>query len=141
MRRADDASRLSIDGIISEMLAEGARAPVVNRESGSAPWLSRAIDYIHDNFATTLNLNDVAKIAGVHPAHLSRVFRQRMHCTVGEYLRRLRFEFACHRILVTPKPLCDIAYEAGFADQSHFHRLFRRHMGITPFAYRRIHRR
>jgi AraC family transcriptional regulator len=140
MQQIDDASRLSIDGIVSEMLAEGARAPVVTQKSSSAPWLSRAIDYIHDNFATTPSLDDVAMIAGVHPAHLSRVFRQRMHCTVGEYLRRLRFEFACNRILSTEQPLCDVAHEAGFADQSHFHRLFRRHMGITPFAYRRIYR-
>jgi AraC family transcriptional regulator len=139
MQQTDDASRLSIDGIISEMLAEGSRAKVLDEKRGLAPWLSRAIDYIHDNFATTLNLDDVAAIAGVHSAHLSRVFRQRMHCTVGEYVRRLRFEFACNKILSTEQPLCDLAQEAGFADQSHFHRLFRRQMGITPFAYRKIH--
>jgi len=139
MRQTDDASRLSIDGIISEMVAEGSRASVLSKENGSAPWLSKAIDYIHDNFSTTLILDDVAAIAGVHSAHLSRVFRQRMRCTVGEYVRRLRFEFVCQQILSTHKPLCDLAQEAGFADQSHFHRLFRRQMGVTPFAYRKIH--
>ena len=76
MRQTDDASRLSMEGIISEMLAEGSRASVLSKENGSAPWLSKAIDYIHDNFSTTLNLDDVAAIAGVHSAHLSRVFRR-----------------------------------------------------------------
>ena len=139
VKRSDGASQLSIEGIISELLAEGSRAKVLSRQKGPARWLARATDYIHDNFATTFMLDDIAAVAGVHPAHLSRVFRQKMGCTVGEYVRRLRFEFACQQILTTERSLCAVAYEAGFADQSHFHRLFRRRMGVTPHAYRRIH--
>jgi AraC-like DNA-binding protein len=62
-----------------------------------------------------------------------------MGCTVGEYLRRLRFEFACQQILSTETPLCDVANDAGFADQSHFNRIFRIKMGITPYMYRKLH--
>jgi AraC family transcriptional regulator len=84
-------------------------------------------------------LEEVAQVAGVHSAHLSRVFRQKMGCTVGEYLRRLRFEFACQQILSNKRPLCEIAQDAGFADQSHFNRIFRIQMGITPYQYRNLH--
>jgi AraC family transcriptional regulator len=96
---------------------------------------------VQDNFTTVFSLQEVADVAGVHSAHLSRVFRQKMGCTVGEYVRRLRFEFACQQVLSTEKPLCEVAYEAGFADQSHFHRVFLGHVGITPFNYRKLHRR
>ena len=138
--RSDGASELAIDGLISEMLAEGSRARVLREEKRSAAWLGRATAFVHDNFTITFNLDEVAEAAGVHPAHLSRVFRQRMGCTVGEYVRRLRFEFACRQVLTTKRPLCEVAYEAGFADQSHFNRTFRTRLGVTPYTYRKLHR-
>jgi AraC family transcriptional regulator len=142
MARSDSASLLAIDGLITEMLAESSRGKVLTREKGTGVWLARATDFVHDNFlGTTLSLEEIARVAGVHSAHLSRVFRQKMGCTVGEYLRRLRFEFACQQILSTEKSLCVIAYDAGFADQSHFNRIFRTQMGITPYKYRRLHRK
>lgn len=141
MERSDSASDLAIEGLISEMLAEGSRGKALAAEKGVAAWLTRATDFVHDNFTTTFSLDEVAQVAGVHPAHLSRVFRQKMGCTVGEYVRRLRFEFACQQLLSSESPLCEVAYEAGFADQSHFNRIFRTHMGITPYVYRKLHRR
>lgn len=139
--RSDSASYLAIEGLISEMLAEGSRGKVLTEEKGAAQWLARATDFIHDNFKTNLSLEEVAQIAGVHSAHLSRVFRQKMGCTVGEYLRRLRFEFACQQILSTEKSLCQVAHDAGFADQSHFNRIFRAQMGVTPYMYRQLHQK
>ncbi|HEX9928906.1 MAG TPA: AraC family transcriptional regulator [Pyrinomonadaceae bacterium] len=141
MARSDSASALAVDGLISEMFAEGARGKVLSEEKGFAAWLVRATDYVHDNFRTTLSLEEIAKVAGVHSAHLSRVFRQKMGCTVGEYLRRLKFEFACQQILSTEIPLCEIALDAGFADQSHFNRIFRTKMGMPPYMYRKLHRK
>ena len=116
---------LSDRRLVSELSAEDSRGKVLTAENGFAAWLARATDYVHDNFTAALSLEEVAKVAGVRSGHLSRVFRERMGCTVGEYVRRLRFEFACQQILMTERPLCEIACEAGFADQSHFNRIFR----------------
>lgn len=138
--RTDSASTFAIDELISEMLAEGSRNTVLTQEKGFAAWLTRATEFLHDNFTNQVTLEEVAQTAGVHAAHLSRVFRQKMGCTVGDYLRRLRFEFACQQILSTDRQLCDVALEAGFSDQSHFNRLFRTRMGVTPFVYRKLHR-
>jgi AraC family transcriptional regulator len=140
MTRSDSASALAIDGLISEMLAEGSRGKVLSEEKGFAAWLARATDFVHDNFTCTFSLEEVAQIAGVHSAHLSRVFRQKLGCTVGEYVRRLRFEFACQQILSTERSLCDVAHQAGFSDQSHLNRMFRAQMGMTPYMYRKLHR-
>ena len=139
--RSDSASSMAIDGIIDEMLVEGCRGKILGGARRSASWLTKATEFLHDNFNATLSLQEVAEVAGVHSAHLSRVFRQTMGCTVGEYVRRLRFEFASHQLLSTERSLCEVAHEAGFADQSHFHRLFRTKMGVTPYTYRKLHRR
>lgn len=141
LERVDGASSLAIDGIIGEMLYEDTRGRVLVGEKATARWLKRATDFVHDNFTTTVTLEEIANAAGVHSAHLSRVFRQKMGCTVGEYVRRLRFEFASEQLLSTERSLCEVACDAGFADQSHFHRLFRNKMGLTPYRYRKLHRR
>ena len=141
MMRVDSAATLAIEGLISEMVAEGSRGKMLREETSSAAWLSRATEFLHDNFTYTLSLKEIARTAGVHSAHLSRVFRQRMGCTVGEYVRRLRFEYACQQILSSERPLSEVAYDAGFADQSHFNRIFRNEMGMTPYTYRKLHGR
>jgi AraC family transcriptional regulator len=65
------------------------------------------------------------------------VFRTNVGCTPGEYVRRLRVEFACHRISSSDMPLIEIALEAGFSDQSHLTKNFKRYTGMTPARFRR----
>jgi AraC family transcriptional regulator len=74
---------------------------------------------------------------GVHPDHLVHAFRRQYHCTVGEYVRQLRIEFACRQITSSDMPLAEIAVEAGFADQSHFTKTFKRLVGMTPSEFQR----
>jgi AraC family transcriptional regulator len=140
LSRSDDASAVAIEGIVAEMLAEGGRERAIAHEKGTPRWLTNSLGFIHDNFAASFELNEVADAGGVHIAHLSRVFRQKMGCTVGEYVRRLRFEYACRQIVESEMRLCEIAHDAGFADQSHLNRTFQTQMGVTPFRYRQLHR-
>jgi AraC family transcriptional regulator len=65
------------------------------------------------------------------------VFRQEYGCTLGDYLRNLRIGFASRRLATSSAPLAEIALAAGFADQSHFTKAFRRATGMTPVAWRR----
>jgi AraC family transcriptional regulator len=116
--RADSFSALALEGLIFEILAEGSRAG--NRPNERSPrWLRRAEEFLHDNFTTSFNFEDVARIAGVHPVHLARVFRKTHGSTIGEYVRRLRLEFAARQIVTTEVRLGEIAIASGFADQSH----------------------
>jgi AraC family transcriptional regulator len=55
-------------------------------------------------------------------------------------VRRLRVEAACGQLAEGDRTLAEIAQEAGFCDQSHFHRVFRRQVGMTPAAFRRASR-
>lgn len=140
-RRTDAASELAIEGCIFEVLAEALRSRVSTAETKFPRWLRQTEEFLHANFSQSLVFEDVAKVAAVHPVHLARVFRQRYGCTVGEYVRRLRIEFALRQLSETDLALSEIAISAGFSDHSHFARTLKSFVGVTPSEYRKIHRR
>jgi len=53
-----------------------------------------------------------------------------------DFVRQLRIEYACHELATSELPIVDIALSAGFFDQSHFTRTFKRLTGIVPSQYR-----
>lgn len=140
-RRADAFSGLAIEGLIFEILAESFRAQSLTTERKSPYWLKQVLEFLHDNFSQSFTNEDVGKIARVHPVHLALVFRQRNGCTIGEYVRRLRLEYARRQLSATEFPLSEIALAVGFADHSHFTRAFKAHFGFTPSEYRRKSRK
>jgi len=98
--------------------------------------VQKARDFVHDRFQESISLADVADFAEVHPVSLARAFRRTYHCTVGDYVRKLRIEFACQKLAGSDAPLVEIALSAGFSEQSHFSRTFKRLIGLTPSEYR-----
>jgi AraC family transcriptional regulator len=67
---------------------------------------------------------------------LAQTFHKAYQCTVGEYVRKLRIDYACHELATSTKPIVEIALAAGFCDQSHFTRTFKRSIGAAPSQYR-----
>jgi AraC family transcriptional regulator len=137
-RRMDPVSPLAIEGLVLEILATASRASSGNGRHRSDIWLKQAEMLLQLRFAEKLSLDDIANNVGVHPVHLAREFRRCFGCTVGEYLRQLRVESARRVLSDSSTPLKDIALNAGFFDQSHFCRTFRKHTGMTPKEYRRL---
>jgi AraC family transcriptional regulator len=135
-RCTDDVSALAVEGLTLELLAEGARRSPSQVERTPPRWLRQVRDLLHDGFRQRLTLDGIAGSVGVHPAHLARVFRQRHGCTVGDYVRRLRIEYACHCLRTSDTALATIALAAGFSDQSHFSRVFKRQTGMSPAVFR-----
>jgi AraC family transcriptional regulator len=134
--RMDTAAKLIIEGLTLEVIAETARHSAQNIEKTIPYWLKQAKALVHARFTEKLTLDQIASEAGVHPIHLASVFRKQYQCTVGEYVRALRIEYACREIAKGKTPLAIIALEAGFANQGHFSTTFKRQTGLTPSAYR-----
>lgn len=134
----DAASALTVEGLILEMLAEAARPDSERKQGAARPrWLVRAVELINEDFAREgLTLSRVAEEVGVHPVHLARTFRRAFRSTVGDYVRRLRVEYAAREIASSDRPLAEIASAAGFYDQSHMTTAFRLHLRTTPAAFR-----
>lgn len=137
----DEVSALAIEGIMLELIAEASRSRGKASEKQSPRWLEQAKEIIHARFAESLSVTSIAGSVGVHPVYLATTFREKYRCTIGEYLRRLRVEYACRAISESKESLVDIALAAGFSHQSHFNRIFKQHTGLTPGQYRRVNGR
>lgn len=129
---ADD---LSVESLLAELMAAAARMP--SESKGQRPqWLRRIIDKLAADYSERLTLDDLSREAGVHPVHLSRVFRRSVGEGIGEHVRRLRVRAACEQMRIPEISIAEISLALGFADQSHFTRAFRRVAGVTPMAFR-----
>ena len=116
----DNVAGLATERLVYEIMAEVSRNKVAASQGRSPRWLDKATDFLNDNFFEPFTIDYIAGIAGVHPV----MFRRYHHCTIGEYVRKLRIEFACREISTTDCQLALIASLTGFYDQSHFSRTF-----------------
>lgn len=133
MSATDDAAALALHSAVLELVALACRA----EEGMKRPaWFQRVLDRLHDDPLATPSLHELATLAGVHPAHLARCFQRAQSMSVGEYQRGLRIELACRALSDSERSIADVAAAAGFSDQSHFARVFKRTVGETPRDYR-----
>ena len=87
---------------------------------------------------TDWTLAELAVALNIHPVHLSREFPKHFYTSLGNYVRLIKIQRA---MTLLPDPgvsLTEIAFETGFADQSHFIRSFKTYHGMTPLAYRKL---
>jgi len=137
----DGLSPLAVEGLILELLVEASRASVAKSAGGVPAWLARVRDLIHESLDQPLTLSSIAREVGIHPAHLARRFRAHYHRPIGDYVRRLRIERAARELAEGSASIAEIGVRSGFCDQSHFSRVFRKHTGMTPAAFRVTTRR
>jgi AraC family transcriptional regulator len=130
----DPDSNLAIESLTWEILFALGGEPAATRMLPR--WLRSARDLLDGHSDEPVSLRGLAREAGVHPVHFAAAFRRFHGCSVGEYLRRRRLQYARRRLADPEVPLARVAVEAGFADQSHFTRTFKRFTGMTPYRYR-----
>lgn len=136
-KEADACSVLTMEGLVLEMLATVGRIKDV-KERQQPRWLATAVDLLNAEFRSNLRVQEIANEIGVHPFHLSRVFRTVHRQTIGEYVHKLRVAYACKLLGQPDCDLARVALSAGFADQSHFTKVFKNATGMTPGAFRHI---
>lgn len=133
VQERDDWSSLSLQAHALGLLADAGRAFQRTTRGAMPPkWLDRAEELVRSRFREKLSVELVAAEAGVHPMHLTQVFRKYLGRTVPALQRELRLDWAEVQLRTTTEPIGRIALRAGFADQSHFTRVFKRHRGRTP---------
>lgn len=107
------------------------------RSGGLSPQQARRVaDYIEDRLSESLNLDELATVAGVSSWHFLRQFKARFGRAPHAYVIERRIEQATRLLARGLLPLKQIAAHCGFYDQAHMTRLFRRHLGVTPSSVR-----
>jgi transcriptional regulator GlxA family with amidase domain len=99
--------------------------------------LLRARDLADSRYAEPLDLEALAGAANVSSRHFSRSFRRVFGETPYQYLLTRRLERARHLLRTTDRSVAEICLDVGFASVGSFTTTFRRHIGVTPTAYRR----
>jgi len=132
----DAAAPIAAEGLALELLAALARHEHTERGGRTPAWLRTVRDLVHDSIPDGVSINQAARAVGLHPVHVARVFHAVVGDSFGSYQRALRVRWAALEIAGSDEPLAGIALRAGFADQSHFTRVFRRFSGMTPRSYR-----
>ena len=98
--------------------------------------VKRVTDFMLAHLSQDLSLDVLARQIGFSPYHFARLFRQTMGESPHQFVLRQRIERAQHLLKEADVPLAHIALECGFANQSHLSLVFKRHLGLTPRAYR-----
>jgi len=104
---------------------------------GLTPWQVRQVNrHIDEALASTIRTDDCATAARLSNSHFRRAFKVTFGLTFFRYVNQRRIERAQELMVMTEQPLCQIAEQCGFADQSHFTRVFRRLVGPSPAIWR-----
>lgn len=133
---ADDLEAQSRFALIRERLLRHLRSQeAAEPQAPRAPRVARQFRELLDAHTEQgLSLDAAAGLLSVHPAHLVRVFSREYGIPPHRYLITRRVDLA-RRLLLGGHQPADVARMAGFYDQSHLNRYFKRLVGTSPASY------
>jgi len=144
LRRPEETNQLFIDHMMLALTAHvaqaygGLRPGTELARGGLAPWQAkRACERLESDLGGTLSLQQIAAEFDLSVSHFSRAFRISTGLPPHQWLLRQRVKAAKQLMTVRDLPLSEIAMSAGFANQSHFTRVFSAAVGVSPAAWRR----
>lgn len=113
-------------GIGSETAADGV----------SGARIVRFAELVREHVRDHWRVADYARVMDLSPTHLARICRATTGTSARGFIEGALFQEACRLIAYTTQDIASIGYDLGFDDASYFSRAFRRHVGMTPSAYR-----
>lgn len=111
---------------------------VIDTNQDEDSTISPLISYVHENFLTLTNIDEIASTFYITPSHLCRTFKKLTGYTIVQYINILKIQKACGLLHDTQKSITDIALECGFNSTMYFCKTFKSVLNITPTDYRKI---
>lgn len=109
---------------------------LVGSEDIKSEYTRQAIRYIEEHYADDINVRSIAEALSISESHLSKVFKDTIHSTIGEYLTHYRIKEACMMLQDPQNRIYEVAVRCGYNDQRYFSVIFKRIMGMTPNEFR-----
>ena len=94
------------------------------------------VDYVEENYTSSISLRDVAQALGYSPAHLTHKFSSLTGTAVTAWIIRRRLSAAQDLLIETEQNIITVCEAVGFGDLCYFTRQFIRHVGVTPSQFR-----
>lgn len=101
-------------------------------------WIQVLLKIIHTNYSgdAQLSLVPLSKEIGINKDTVSKIFKEIVGCSVGDYIIDYRIKCACHSLANTEGTLKEIASKCGFGNEAYFIRQFKKRKGMTPTQFR-----
>ncbi|MDQ0900700.1 response regulator [Paenibacillus sp. V4I7] len=111
---------------------------VIKQQHAGGPYsrhISKAIQFITDNYASNISLDITASALNLNPSYLSRLFKEETHLTFTEYLNRVRIKTSCMLMESGSYSLKEISSQVGFLSYTYYFKVFKIINGMTPQVY------
>lgn len=113
--------------------------PAFEKQSSGAERVATYVRRLQSTFYSQKTLEDAAQATGLSRRQFTELFRKITNQSWKEYLQKLRLSHARDLLAQTDKSVVAVAFESGFEDLSHFHRVFKQAFALSPLAYRKKH--
>lgn len=116
-------------------LMEISKVETKRKRQAGQEHVQRACDFIANNYAGQISIQDIARNVGVCRSLLNRAFQQHMEISPVQYLTRYRISQACQLLKTTDFAIKAVALSVGYEDPLYFSRRFREVVGCSPREY------
>ena len=131
----DPACKVAIEAPILEICRSLSTTKEIQQKK-TPTWIAKLREILHHD-TSHLTLNYLSSQLDVHPVHISRSAPKYLSLSIGEYLRQVKLKKAIQLLLESRDSLTQIAYQAGFSDQSHFNYVFKSYFKMNPGLYKK----
>jgi AraC-like DNA-binding protein len=122
--------------ILATQLGESTNRRLLSARDSEPLSVTKAKNFVHAHANERLTLRRIGEHVHVSENYLCRIFKRNTGLTLSEFIARVRVENA-KKLLSNPRlRITDVAEGSGFYSLSQFNRMFRRHTGNSPTAYR-----
>jgi AraC family transcriptional regulator len=128
---ADKCTASSIQMLLLDFMHKGNLHAIIEQPS----WIKLLYELLQDRWDENFSLEELSAVAGVHPVTVSKYFHRYFGCTLSGFMRKVKIERALALMATRNISLTQTALKCGFADQSHFIRIFKDLTGFLPKKY------
>jgi AraC-like DNA-binding protein len=110
---------------------------IAERSTAEQERINPVFAYLVENFRKQVSLDAAASIANMTTNAFCKYFKKVTRKTFMETIIEYRLNYAIQQLVQTDKPISEISYESGFGDVSHFYKMFKAKMNLSPLNYRK----